>query len=68
LPVGIVERAFQLAPGCSSINELRQALASEGYSQFDAHLEGLGIQRELRKLYNQGAGAKKRGPPKTKPE
>ena len=67
LPVRIVERAFQLAPECSSINQLRKALAREGYSQFDAHLEGLGIQRELRKLYNQGAGARKRGPHKAKP-
>lgn len=67
MPVGIVERAFQLAPGCSSINELRKALARKGYSQFDAHLEGLGVQRELRKLYNQGAGAKKRGPHKARP-
>ena len=61
---GIVERAFQLAPQCSSIKELRKALAQEGYSEFDLHLEGLGIQRELRKLYNDGAGARKRGPPK----
>lgn len=62
MPVGIVERAFQLAPECSSIKDLRKALASEGYSTFDLHLEGLGIQRELRKLYNQGDGARKRDP------
>jgi len=64
LRVGIVERALQLAPECSSIKELRKALAREGYAAFDLHLEGLGIQRELRKLYNQGAGARTRGPPK----
>ena len=60
--MGIVERAFQLAPQCSSINDLRQALSKEGYSRFDLQLEGLGIQRELRRLYNQGEGARKRGP------
>jgi hypothetical protein len=59
---GIVERALQLAPQCSSIKELRRALAKEGYSEFDLQLEGLGIQRDLRKLYNDGAGARKRGP------
>lgn len=64
MPPGIVERAFQLAPDCTSIKELRGKLAKEGYSRFDPQLDGLGIQRELRKLYNQGAGAKKRGPPK----
>jgi hypothetical protein len=58
----IIERAFQLAPECGSIKELRKALAKEGFSQFDLQLEGLGIQRELRKLYNQGEGARKRGP------
>jgi hypothetical protein len=60
--MGIIERAFQLAPQCSSINDLRGALAKEGYSRFDLQLEGLGIQRELRKVYNQGEGTKKRGP------
>ena len=61
VPGGIIERAFRLAPQCNGIKELRKALATEGYSQFDAHLDGLGIQRELRKLCNDGAGMKKRG-------
>ena len=58
----IIERAYQLAPHCSRTNELRQLLQREGYTQVDAHLSGLGLQRELRKLYNNGAGTKKRGP------
>ena len=60
----IIERAYQLAPHCSRTNELRQMLRSEGYMQVDSHLSGLGLQRELRKLYNNGAGTKKRGRPK----
>jgi hypothetical protein len=57
-----IERAFELAPSCSSITELRHVLRREGWTAVDAHLDGLGTQRELRKLYNSGAGAKKRGP------
>jgi len=60
--VGIIERAFQLASQCSSIEELRKHLRKEGFMQVDAHLSGLGFKRELRKLFNDGAGAKKRGP------
>lgn len=58
----IIQRAFELAPDCSSIKDLRHSLVREGYTQIDAHIGGLGTQRELRKLYNQGAGSKKRGP------
>lgn len=60
----IIERAYQLAPQCSRTKELREMLQREGYTQVDDHLSGLGFQRELRKLYNNGAGTKKRGGPK----
>ena len=60
--VNVIERAFQLAPSCASMSELRRALHSEGHLAVNAHLSGLGTQRELRKLYNDGAGTKKRGP------
>lgn len=60
--MNIIERAFQLAPSCASMNDLRRALHSEGHVSVDAHLRGLGTQRTLRKLYNDGAGTKKRGP------
>ena len=59
----IIQRAFELAPQCRPTNELRRRLAGEGYVQVDAHLAGLGIQRELRKLYNNGMGTKRRGRP-----
>ena len=36
----IIERAFQLAPQYSSVEEIRKALRQEGYSNIDAHLAG----------------------------
>jgi hypothetical protein len=60
----IVARAFELAPECSSLKELRRKLRQEGYPlvSVEMYLSGLGIRRELQKLYNGGTGAKKRGP------
>jgi hypothetical protein len=58
----ILSRAFELAPQCGSSQELRQRLAAEGYSRIAEHLGGLGTQRQLRKLFNDGAGQQKRGP------
>lgn len=60
--MNIIERAFQLAPACNSMTELRRALCREGFSAVDAHLTGLGTQRQLRNLFNRGSGTKKRGP------
>lgn len=60
----IIERAYQLAPHCSRTRQLREMLQREGYMQVDDHLSGLGLQRELRRLYNKGAGTKKRGGPR----
>ena len=34
----IIERAFQLAPEVSSVDEIRKALRQEGYANVDAHL------------------------------
>jgi hypothetical protein len=45
----IVERAFQLAPSVSSVEEIRQALRHEGYSNIDAHLAGASIRADLKK-------------------
>jgi hypothetical protein len=47
--MGTVERAFQLAPECSSIEELRAKLAKEHFGSIDAHLQG-SLRRDLRKL------------------
>jgi hypothetical protein len=55
-------RAFELAPRCSSTRELRRLLQAEGCSDVTEHLSGLGTQRQLRALFNGGAGQRKRGP------
>jgi tRNA G26 N,N-dimethylase Trm1 len=52
-PPHITERAFQLAPGSSSIEEIRKVLRQEGYSQVDAHLEGASIKADLKKRFAQ---------------
>ena len=60
----IVARAFELAPECSSLKELRNKLRCDGYTlaSIDMHLEGRGIRREMQKFYNGGTGVKKRRP------
>ena len=45
----IIERAFQLAGGSASIEEIRKALRDEGYANVDAHLAGASIKAQLRK-------------------
>lgn len=47
----IIERAFQLAPDFSSIDEIRKALRQEGYSNVDAHLTGASIRADLKKRF-----------------
>ena len=47
----IIERAFQLAPGSSSVDEIRKALRHEGYSNVDAHLAGASIKADLKKQF-----------------
>ena len=47
----IVERAFQLAPRYSSVEEIRKALRHEGYSNIDAHLAGASIRADLKKRF-----------------
>jgi hypothetical protein len=44
--VGTVERAFQLAPECDSVDEIRHKLKREGHSSVDEHVEGV-LRREL---------------------
>jgi hypothetical protein len=48
----IIERAFELAPSCSNMNEVRMALRSEGYTSVDAYLTGRSIRADLTKLMN----------------
>ena len=47
----IIERAFQLAPGVSSVEEIRKALRQEGYANVDAHLAGASIRADLKKRF-----------------
>ena len=47
----VIERAFQLAPSFSSIDEIRKALRHEGYSNVDAHLAGASIKADLKKRF-----------------
>ena len=47
----IIERAFQLAPASSSVEEIRKALRNEGYSNVDAHLAGASIRADLKKRF-----------------
>lgn len=47
----IIERAFQLAPASTSIEEVRKALRQEGYANVDAHLAGASIKADLKKRF-----------------
>ena len=49
---GIIERAYEIAPECSSVDEVRSALRREGYSNVDGHLSGPRIRADLTKLLN----------------
>ena len=46
---GTIERAFELAPDCVDIDQVRTTLKREGYASVDAHLSGRAIQTDLRK-------------------
>ena len=47
----IIERAFDLARGSTSIEEIRRVLRHEGYSNVDAHLGGASIKADLKKRF-----------------
>jgi hypothetical protein len=46
---GTVERAYQLAPQCRTIDELRAKLVKEHCTNVEAHLQG-SLRKELSKL------------------
>jgi hypothetical protein len=50
MAASVVERAFQVAGSCATIDEIRRRLRAEGYAQVDAHLGGRMIRRELKGL------------------
>ena len=45
----IIVRAFELARGGITVEEIRKALRQEGYSNVDAHLAGASIRADLKK-------------------
>jgi hypothetical protein len=47
----IIERAFQLAPASTSVDDIRKTLRQEGYSNVDAHLAGASIKAELKRKF-----------------
>ena len=50
METGTVERAFQLAGECATVEEIRARLRAEGHSNVDAHLQGGAIRQQLTKL------------------
>jgi hypothetical protein len=46
---GTLERAFELAPECRSISELRTRLKTEGHENVEAHITGSAM-KQLAKL------------------
>ncbi|HKC02684.1 MAG TPA: hypothetical protein VKC17_05205 [Sphingomicrobium sp.] len=50
-PSNIIERAFELARCSATIDDVRNALRREGYSNVDAHLAGPTIKADLRKRF-----------------
>jgi hypothetical protein len=53
----IIQRAFELAPELCSVEEIRRALRSEGYSNVDAHLAGASIRADLKKRFGRPAAS-----------
>ena len=49
MEVGTVKRAYQLAPECTTMEELRAKLIKEHCTNIDAHLQG-SLRRDLAKL------------------
>lgn len=49
MTTGTVERAYQVAPECRTIEQLRSKLIREGHANVDAHLHG-SLRRELTNL------------------
>jgi len=54
-PPEIIERAFQLAQHSANVEEIRNQLRKEGYSNVDAHLMGRKIRFDLVKIIRQAA-------------
>lgn len=51
----IIERAYELAKGSETLDEVRKQLSQEGYTQVDAHLQGPKIRSDLKKVMEKAA-------------
>ena len=49
-----VERAFQVAAGCATLDDIRRTLRAEGCAQVDDHLSAPSLRRELALLLRGG--------------
>jgi hypothetical protein len=58
----IIERAFQLADQCTSIDELGGKLKREGYAQVDAHLNSRQLRSQLAKMFVKATAEEKLPP------
>ena len=54
-PPGIIERAFQLALHSANVEEIRNQLRKEGYSNVDGHLMGRQIRADLVRVIRKAA-------------
>jgi hypothetical protein len=52
---GTIERAFQLAEQCATVDEVRAKLKREGHLHVDAHLAGARIRSDLKKIIQRGS-------------
>lgn len=52
----IIERAFELAPLCNSLDDLARKLDREGYPSVHAHLKSPTLRGQLKKLFNPALG------------
>jgi len=43
----IIKRAFDIAPECGTMEELKRRLIREGYLQVNAHLSGWLVRRQI---------------------
>ena len=43
----IIERAYEIAADCGSVEEVKQRLKLEGYFQVEAHLAGRQIRQDI---------------------
>ncbi len=58
-PTSAIERAFEVAGSCATLDEVRRSLKAEGFAQVDAHLAGRMIRSQLSGLLG---GKKARDP------